>query len=143
MEPQTPPPANETIFDEQDFLASGYDKHLRQARNAIFVVAAIQFLFGLVLGYQGPVEERYITIGIMTFVALIFLGLGLWANKKPYPAILAAIIVYGCLLLLDAIFDPMSLLKGIILKAFIIFYLFRGLKNAKEFQQRKALIPKE
>ncbi len=143
MEPQTPPPAQDTIFDEQDFLARGYDKHMRQARNAIFLVAGAQFLFGLVLGYQAPEEDRLLTIGIMTFFALIFLGLGFWANKKPYPAILTAIILYGTLLIVDAIFDPMSLVRGIIIKGIIIFYLIRGLKNAREYRDRNALIPKE
>ena len=144
MEPQTPPPTQETIFDEQDFLASGYDnKHMRQARNAIFVVAAIQFLAGLIGAYQSPEEERLIIIGIMTFVSLIFLGLGIWANKKPYPAILATIMVYGALILVSAILDPISIIQGIIIKAIIIFYLIRGLKNAREYQQRNALIPSQ
>ena len=143
MEPQTPPAAQETIFDEDDFLARGYDKHMRQARNAIFVVAAIQFLAGLIGAYQSPEEERLIIIGMMTFVALIFLGLGIWANKKPYPAILATIIVYGSLIVVSAILDPISIIQGIIIKAVIIFYLVRGLKNAKEYRDRRALIPKE
>jgi hypothetical protein len=31
-----------TIFNEEEFLNSGYDKHIRQARNTLFVVAGIQ-----------------------------------------------------------------------------------------------------
>jgi|GEM_PF-601441 len=131
---------NDTIFNDEDFISQGYDKHLKQARNAIFVVAAIQFVVGIFIGYQGNKEERLFTIGLMTVISIIFLTLGIWANKKPYTAILSALILFGSLLALDAIFDPMSLLKGVIFKAIIIFYLFRGLKNAKEAQQMKELL---
>ena len=143
MEPQPPPPNQETIFEEQDFIQQGYDKHLRQARNAIFVVAGVQFVFGLILGFQAPEEERFVSIAFLTIISLIFLGLGLWANKKPYTAILIALIFYGLLLVIDAIYDPSTIYRGIIFKAIIIFYLFRGLNNAREAQHMKELLRKD
>ena len=143
MQPQPPPtPTEETIFKEDDFLARGYDKHMRQARNAIFVVAALHFLVGMFVAYNGPDEERLFMVALVVGISTTFFVLGLWAAKKPYPAILTAVIIYGTLLIGDAIFDPMSIMKGIILKGVIIFYLIRGLKNAKEYKDRSALVPK-
>lgn len=145
MEQQTPsnPPQQDTIFDEAELLGDGYDKHVRRARNTIFVVAAVQFIFGLVLGFSGPEESKWISIGIMTIVAGIFAALGFWANKKPYHAILIALIFFCGLILLDAIYDPASIVRGIILKVFIVVYLIMGLNNARETLRLKRALGKE
>jgi prepilin signal peptidase PulO-like enzyme (type II secretory pathway) len=130
-----------TIFDEDEFLNRGYDKHIRQARNTIFVVAAIQFIFALVSMFATEdVTAKWLTFGIATFIALIFVALALWTKKKPYTAILLALIIYCLLILIYAVSEPLSILKGIILRVIIIMYLARGLKNAKEAQEmQKAL----
>ena len=133
MEQSTPSQdQQENILDEAELLGHGYDKHVRRARNTIFVVAAVQFIFGFIIGFAGPEESKWITVGIMTIIAAIFAGLGFWANKKPYHAILVALILFSFLILLDAISDPALMLRGIIFKIFIIVYLVIGLKNARE-----------
>ncbi|MBC7826132.1 MAG: hypothetical protein H7122_00185 [Chitinophagaceae bacterium] len=142
MEKQTPP-EQDTIFDEAELLGDGYDKHVRRARNTIFVVASVQFVFGLVLGFSGPEESKWISIGIMSIVAGIFAGLGFWASKKPYQAILIALILFCGLILLDVIFDPASIFKGIILKIFIIVYLIMGVNNARQTLRIKQALGKE
>lgn len=141
---QTTPSANpqETIFDESELLGHDYDKHVRRARKTIYVVAAVQFVFGIIMGFAGPDESRWITIGIMTVIAGIFAALGFWANRKPYHAILSALIFFGALILLDVIFDPASILRGIIFKIFIIVYLIMGLNNARETLRLKQALGK-
>jgi hypothetical protein len=130
-----------TIFDENEFLNRGYDKHIRQARNTIFVVAAIQFIFAVVSMYMvETVADKWLNFGLSAFIAAIFVALALWTKKKPYTAILIALIIYCLLILIYAISEPLSILKGIILRVIIIMYLARGLKNAKEAQEmQKAL----
>ncbi len=135
-------PPQETIFDESELLSQGYDKHVRRARTTIFVVAAIQFVSGFVLGFLGPEDEKWITIGIVTVIASIFAALGFWANRKPYHAILTALILFVSLILLDVIFDPASAFRGIIFKAFIVFYLIKGLNNARETLRLKQALGK-
>jgi len=39
----------ETIFTEADFNMSGYDKHIRHARNACFISAGLLFINALIL----------------------------------------------------------------------------------------------
>lgn len=136
-------PEQETIFDESELLGSDYDTHVRRARNTIFVVAAVQLLFGLIMGFSGPDESRWVTIGIMVIISGIFAALGFWANKKPYHAILIALILFSGLILLDAIFDPASIVRGIIFKIFIIVYLIMGLNNARETLRLKQALGKE
>ncbi|HKH63529.1 MAG TPA: hypothetical protein VKA49_21980 [Flavitalea sp.] len=132
MEHQTPSNSSQqdTIFDEAELLGEGYDKHVRRARNTIFVVATTQFVVGLVIGFSWPEESKWISIGIMSIVAVIFACLGFWAIKKPYQAILIGLTLYCGLILLDLIVDPAAIVRGIILKIFIIIYLVMGLNNA-------------
>jgi hypothetical protein len=130
----------ETIFSESELLGNGYDKHVRRARNTIFVVAAVQLVLGLIIGFSGPEESKWITIGIMVVVSGIFAALGFWANRKPYHAILVALIFFSGLIILDAVFDPASIIRGIIFKIFIIVYLIMGLNKAREtLRLRQAL----
>lgn len=134
--------SQETIFDESELLSHGYDKHVRRARTTIFVVAGIQFVFGFVLGFSGPEDSKWITIGIVSIFAAIFAALGFWANSKPYHAILTALILFVSLILLDVVFDPASAFRGIIFKVFIVFYLIKGLNNARETLRLKQALGK-
>jgi len=140
------PAAEESIFNESDFSTEGYDKHVKNARNAIFVVAVTQLVFGAFIVLSGSKNEDILTLaislGIIILIALIFFSLGLWTKKKPYSAILSALIFYVALLLIDAVYEPMSLFKGIIVKIFIIIYLARGLGDARDAQRWKETLSK-
>jgi hypothetical protein len=138
------PDRQDTIFNEEEFLNTGYDKPVRQARNTLFVVAAIQFIFGLITMY--PIEDvavKWVTFSIVVFISGIFVGLALWTKKKPYTAILTGLIIYCLLLLVDLFYQPSSIIKGLIMKIIVIVYLVKGLSNAKETQQLQKAFGKE
>jgi hypothetical protein len=143
---QTPQQPEESIFNESDFSTEGYDKHVKNARNAIFVVAVTQLIFGAFIILSGNKSEDAITtvisLSVIVLISLIFFALGLWTRKKPYTAILCALIFYAALLLVDVIYEPMSLFKGILIKIFIIIYLVRGLGNARDAQRWKEALGK-
>ncbi|HLK30234.1 MAG TPA: hypothetical protein VKT28_16755 [Puia sp.] len=138
--------AEQSIFDEEELTRLSYDKHVRNARNAIFVVAGVQFVFGtiaILTRHQDLDSSSFmISIGLIVITSLVFLALGLWTKKKPYTAILIALIFYALLLLTDAIYEPSTIFKGAIMKIFIIVYLVRGLNQAKEAQQLKEALGK-
>jgi hypothetical protein len=46
---------NETIFTEAEFSNEGYDKHIRQARNSIFVAAAVLVINLIILAATAPI----------------------------------------------------------------------------------------
>ena len=138
-QPHSQPPAEpqeESIFQESDYSMEGYDKHIRNARNMLFIVAGVECIGFFSVGDQ-PEPARSITIGILLFVVLVFVGLAFWTKKKPFAALLTALILYGSLLLLDAVFDPSTIYKGLLLKIAIIVSLVTGLRNAKEAQDLK------
>lgn len=140
------PATEESIFNESDFSTEGYDKHVKNARNAIFVVAVTQLVFGALIVLSGSKNEDILTLdislGVIIIISLIFFLLGLWTKRKPYTAILLALIFYAALLVIDAVYEPMSLFKGVIVKIFIIFYLFRGLGDARDAQRWKEALSK-
>ena len=133
---ETPEKNTETIFTEEEFSTRAYDKHIRQARNAIFVAAAVLTLSLIILGATVPDYYEYFWLDCLIWGAFIvgFIILGLWTKKKPYTAIVCALVLYGLFILLNAFVDVTTIYKGIILKIVIIVSLIKGLNDAREAQ---------
>jgi quinol-cytochrome oxidoreductase complex cytochrome b subunit len=144
--PQEIPAANneETIFTAEDFAMQGYDKHIRQARNTIFAAAGLLLLSLLILCFTISSDYEYLWIDICIYGLFIagFIVLGFWTKKKPYYAIIGALILYILLIALNAYFDISTLYKGLILKIIIIVFLVKGLGDAKEAQYMQDQIRK-
>lgn len=134
---QTPEKNTETIFSGEEFSMQGYDKHIRQARNAIFIAAAVLTLNLIILAVTIPESYDYLWIDLCLWGAFIagFIILGFWTKKKPYSAIVGALILYAAFIILNAALDITTLYKGIILKVIIIVLLIKGLNDAREAQR--------
>ena len=134
----------ETIFSAEDFSMQGYDKHIRQSRNTIFAVAGLVLLSLLILCFTIPAGYEYLWIDICLYGLFTagFIVLGFWTKKKPYYAIIGALVLYILLIALNAFFDITTLYKGIILKIIIIVFLVKGLGDAKEAQYMQDQIKK-
>lgn len=138
METLNPEPEQQPINMLDDVLDTReYDAKVKSAQNAIFVVAGIQVVFGIIMAFVGPEELRNIEIGIAVVIGAIFFGLGLWCKRKPLVAIIIALVLYAALLLLDAIYNPSTLIKGVIVKVAVIVYLVKGINAAKAAQDIK------
>src|SRR5215469_12328079 len=125
------------LLQEEDFSMEGYDKPVKKARNVLFAIAAIQLVAGIFTGYQQDGLAGIITIGLMVLVALIFFLLALWTKKKPFEAIITALIIYTVLMIGDAIFDPTTIIQGILFKIVVYILLISALSNAREVQRWK------
>ena len=130
--PQSTSNQQENLIDEPDFLRQGYDKHIKNARIMLFIVAGLQLLPLVMLPKDIDSDSRMIIIAITIFVALVFAGLAFWTKKKPYPALLTALIFYVSLVALNAFIDPKTLIQGLIMKIIVVVLLIMGFKNAKE-----------
>ena len=129
----------ETIFNEQEFSMEGYDRHIRQARNALFTAAAILLLNAIILFAQYPFDIEIMWLDYLIWVVYIggFIALGFWTKKKPYYAIIGGLILMGVFILVNAIIDPNTIFGGIIFKIAVVVFLIKGLGDAKEAQQMK------
>jgi len=132
----------ESIFIEEEFPLEGYDKNIRQARNILFFLAALQMLLAIYLLYTSQGNAGWVSFAITTIVAVIFFLLGFWTKVKPHTAIISGLVTYILLWIGDSIFDPTYIYKGILVKIFIIIYLIKGLKDAKEAQAIKTMLGK-
>ncbi len=129
----------DTIFSGDEFTVQQYDKHIRQARNAIFAVAIILALSVILMVAASPGNYEYLWFDILLWSAFIavFIGLGLWTKKKPYYAIVSALVLYGFFIAFNAYLDSSTIMKGILVKIIIIVFLIKGLRDAKEAQRLK------
>jgi len=144
--PEQPAAENntETIFNGDEFSMEGYDKHIRQARNAIFAAAIILLLNVIILAVAVPDTYEYLWLDVLIWGAFIagFVVLGFWTKTKPYYAIIGALILYGLFIILSAVVDITSIYKGIIFKVAVIVFLIKGLKDAKAAQEMKEQLNK-
>ena len=131
--------AGDSIFSGEEFSIRGYDRHIRQARNAIFTAAAILLISIVVMVSSSSTGYPYLWIdaAIWSSFAAGFIALGIWTKKKPYYAITGALILYGLFIILNAFIDVSTIFKGIILKIVIIVLLIKGLGDARSAQEMK------
>ena len=130
------------LLQEEDLSMEGYDKPVKKARNTLFVIAAIQLIAGIFFAFQQNGLARIISICLLVAISAIFFLLALWTKRKPYDAIVTALIIYSVLLIGDVIFDPSSIIHGIVFKIGIYVLLISALSNARDVQRWKDSLKK-
>lgn len=97
------------------------DRVLSQAGGHVVTVARLRDQ--LLWQPAAVLTENLILAGIMC-------GLALWARRSPLPAIIVAAAIYGMVLLVAALQDPLSLARGSVIKVMVILALYRGVRAA-------------
>jgi len=122
----------------QHMEVDGLKKKIRSAGITLYVVAGFFLLSGLVYFFINKAEDSASALLITNaVVAVIFLLLGAWAEKKPLASIISGLVLYVLVQLMAAIEDPVSIFKGLIAKIIIISYLIKGLVSALEAEKIK------
>jgi hypothetical protein len=85
---------------------------------------------------------KIVAAAVVILIAGIYVLLAFWTKKKPYTAILTALIIFICLEVLGAIVQPASIFQGWIVKIVILILLLVGLRNAKDTQRMMATFGK-
>ncbi|MFT3826527.1 MAG: hypothetical protein QM731_21580 [Chitinophagaceae bacterium] len=135
--PKTNQPEQSSIFSDTDFQSREYDKNLSRARNALFIVAALQFIGGLIIAFASNDENWLFDLGVYTVIALIFTALGLWASTNPLEALSVALVLFTALIIFQLGTGSIRSLGGIIAKVIILIYLAVGWNDAREARQSK------
>lgn len=118
-------------------LLADQKKAVNKARNMLFALAALFAVCSVLLG--AIIEFNLIIVLTNLIVAGLYLGLGLWSRKNPFPAILTGFFLYVTLIVINAAIDPKTILQGILFKGFIIAGFIYGYKGVKE----SAILEKE
>jgi len=103
--------------------------------------------------YPVPIEGQNYTVGelrkqiawepwgvlvVNLILALIMVGLSLWARRSALPAVLIATATYVVVLVADGIADPRTLAQGWLIKIIIIAFLIKGIKAALALRTARA-----
>ena len=85
----------ETIFTEADFDMSGYDTHIRHARNACFISAGLLFINALILFSNYPFDMTIFWLDYLLWIIYIrgFVFFGFFTKTK-YTQLLLLHCVY-------------------------------------------------
>jgi len=139
QQPLNNPPKEESIFEVSNFELKKYQKHVSNARTALFVIAGLMVLGGVISTMMQP-KELLLDIWIEVLImAGTFVVLAMIAEKKPYHSLFAGLIIYVLYIVLYFLIDPATLSRGIILKIINISYLIKGIINAGEIKDIKKM----
>jgi len=108
-------------------------KKIKSGRNSLYIISGLSLLFGMVYYFM---HDDTATLIASTILAIIYLVLGYWSQKRPLIALVLGLLVYLTIIVINALVDPDTIGKGIIIKILIIFYLAKGINSA--LQLRKA-----
>jgi hypothetical protein len=130
---------NETIFTEEEFSTQGYDKHIRQARNACFIAAGLLAVNAILLFSKYPLDIEVMWLDYLLWTIYIggFIFCGIYTKKKPYTAIIIALCIFALFIIVNAVIDPSTIIGGLLFKIAIVITLIKGMQDAKAAQQMK------
>ena len=108
------------------------NKKVTSARKTLYWLAGIFMFFGLVQFFMTESLEVLLSNVIL---AVIFLLLAYWSQKRPFAAILSALLLYVTVIALNAIIEPYTLAKGIFVKIIILSFLIKGTYSASQISK--------
>jgi cobalamin biosynthesis protein CobD/CbiB len=107
-------------------------KKVKHGRYAIIGLIVIQAIGGFVQMYAYDFDIGVVVIN--SVVVLVLIGLYFYSLKSPYLAFILTLFSLFALIALLGIADPMSIVKGILWKSIIIYYLVMGLGPASDIK---------
>ena len=135
-------------YDQQDIVSGYYDGYKqtqaeifaadsKRVRNSILWVAGLLFgsdMLGLAIADLINVETvLYSLLFPVIFIALAFLAL-----KQPMLATILAILLFAGIIILSIVaFGGVGAIRGIIIKAIIIYFLLAAVQSARTAEQAK------
>jgi len=118
-------------------LLADQKKAINKARYILFGLSILFTLLSILLGVVTEFNLGVLLTNLV--VAGIYLGLGLWSRKNPFPAILTGFFLYITLIVINAVINPMTIIQGLIIKFFVIAGFVYGYKGVKD----SAILEKE
>jgi hypothetical protein len=121
---------NEAYQEEAELLR-------RQAKNAsswLMVIAGLQGASALLYSFAAPGQASFLLI-VAGIMAVLFLGLAVWARRNPAAASITTLVLLGSLWLFEAIGDPKAVFNGIIIKIILIVVLTRAIKAGIRYRE--------
>jgi hypothetical protein len=113
---------------------------VRKARTALLIVGAVQAAGTLIMGYITGFDAA--TTSTMAAIAAVFFALAWWCRTNPFAAAVVGLVVFVTVHLAEAVFDPSSLARGVVMKVIVIAVLVRAIGAGvkyREFRRERGL----
>jgi hypothetical protein len=134
-----------TTITGQTLQSEELAKTTKTAAGALLAVAILQTLGAAVVFFllapNASAAEKgalYATAIITMILSLGFYGLAFWARKQPLIPAIVGTSVLCFVWLLDIIFDPASIARGIFIKILILAVLVRAIQAGLQHRKLKA-----
>jgi len=95
-------------------------------------MAGLNFLMGIFIFSS---SQDIPTLVASTILCIMYLLLAFWSSKKPLMALLLGLLLYLTTIIISAIVDPATIVKGLLIKIFIIAYLGKGIYSASSLNK--------
>ncbi len=108
-------------------------KHVREARQALVILAVLQMVGGVFLYFdllEGPAMELLGALLVQGFLAALMLGLWSLSRRRPRGALVTALATWCALLLATIILSPRTALYGGVIAVVLTMVLVRGARAA-------------
>ncbi|MEZ4444934.1 MAG: hypothetical protein R3B72_38025 [Polyangiaceae bacterium] len=118
------------LSDEEHYeLTQRLEPQMAKGRTWIGAIAILYVLGGVVLYLMN--EE--ISVLVVNFVlAAIQAGLWLWSKRSLLPAAITALVLYVSIQLLNAVLEPESIARGMLVKVLFLLALGRAIQAGLE-----------
>ena len=118
-------PLHDDVFDVLHAPA------LREARTWMGRVAVLYVIGGLLFGAIAFSNDPATGVGIVIINLMLAAtqgGLWWWSKRAVFPAAVVSLALYVTVVLLDAVMDPMSLVRGWLIKILFIGALWKAIQ---------------
>jgi hypothetical protein len=120
---------------------------MKNARTILLVLGTLQLVLGtcLFIGFRnvtGPDADLSVAGIAVAIVGFIFVALGVWATKAPFPAALTGLIIFLTLTVADAVANPLTLVQGLVVKVIVIAVLAKAVSAGLQHRQLRRQMEK-
>ena len=136
----------------QNIQSVELQKAVRKSVVTLWSLAILQFLAGVAFYFilkntvdadVDPVEQEriiFLTVSVIVGLGIIFAILAIWARKSPLPASIVGLTLYVTVFAIDAMADPMALVKGWLIKIIILIALVNAIKAGVKHKRLQAVM---
>jgi hypothetical protein len=115
-----------------------FKERLQKAANTLYYLAGVFVFYGIITFFIRKDDPDVLALVLPNLIlAVLFLALGGYTNKKPLACIISGLCLYVIVQILNFIGNPASIAFGIIFKILIIGYMIKGIKSAIEIERIK------
>lgn len=138
--------ADATTSAGQTLVRKSLEKDMKKAFTALMVVAVLQTIFGPIMLFaqkkalevQNPGMEFRIepwAYGVVFGIAIAFWILAIWSRKAPLPASIVGLVLFVTLHLIEAVADPTTIAKGLLVKIIVVVVLSQAIQASLKHRQ--------